>query len=139
MLRMGRPMCIPRPSMVYSLGMVRDFLFGGFCTAADQAAGRGNIGELCPAASTRQDQFEITADYEHMIAQSGDGVGLTLKRSLYMKAARDLARALSNPALYTPAHPYTPPGVPVSFLEQPAATRCAKVANSRPLTLMSLG
>src|SRR5690606_29893441 len=28
----------PGPSMVYSLGMVRDYLFGGFCTADDQAA-----------------------------------------------------------------------------------------------------
>jgi hypothetical protein len=115
----------PGPSMVYSLGMVRDFLFGGFCTAADQAAGRGNIGQLCPNASTRPDQFEIAADYEHMIAQTGEGVGLTLRRGLYMKASRDLARALSNPALYTPAHPYAPPGVDPAYLQQPAATRCA--------------
>ncbi len=115
----------PGPSMVYSLGMVRDFLFGGFCTAADQAAGRGDIGQLCPSVSTRQDQHELTADYEHMIAQSGEGVGLTLKRSLYMKASRDLARALSNPALYTPAHPYAPPGVDPAFFQQPAAARCA--------------
>ncbi len=115
----------PGPSMVYSLGMVRDFLFGGFCTAADQAAGRGNIGQLCPNASTRRDQFEITADYEHMISQTGDGVGLTLKRSLYMKASRDLARALGNPALYTPLHPYAPPGVDPGFLDQTAQVRCA--------------
>lgn len=115
----------PGPSMVYSLGMVRDFLFGGFCTAADQAAGRGDIGQLCPVAGTRQDQFEITADFEHMISQTGDGIGLTLKRGLYLKASRDLARALSNPALYTPAHPYAPPGVDPAYLAQPAATRCA--------------
>lgn len=115
----------PGPSTVYALGMIRDFLFGGFCTAADQAAGRGNIGQLCPVMSTRQDQFEITADYEHMITQDGDGVGLTLRRSLYMRAARDLARALSNPALYNPDSPYAPPGVPMSYFDQPAATRCA--------------
>jgi len=121
----------PGPSMVYSLGMVRDFLFGGFCTAADQAAGRGNIGQLCPNVSTRQDQFEITADFEHMIAQSGEGIGLTLKRSLYLKASRDLARALSNPALYTPVHPYTPPGVDPAVLQQPAAVRCANPVQLR--------
>ena len=29
--------------MVYVLRMVSDFLFGGFCTKADEAAGRGII------------------------------------------------------------------------------------------------
>lgn len=116
----------PGPSMIYSLAMVRDFLFGGFCTADDEAAGRGKVGELCPNLSTKQaDQFEIAADYEHMITQTGDGVGLTLKRSLYMKASRDLARALSNPALYNPADPYAPPGVDPSFFQIDATTRCA--------------
>lgn len=115
----------PGPSMVYVLGMVRDYLFGGFCTAEDQAAGRGNIGQLCPTASTRTEQFEITGDYEHQITQAGDGVGLTLRRSLYVRAARDLARALSNPALYNPDNPYAPPGVPFSFFAMPAVDRCA--------------
>lgn len=115
----------PGPSTVYVLGMIRDYLFGGFCTAEDQAAGRGNIGQLCPKASTRQDQLEITGDFEHMIAQPGDGVGLHLDRDLYMRAARDLARALSNPALYNPDNPYAPPGVPMSFLDTAAADRCA--------------
>lgn len=116
----------PGPSMVYSLGMVRDFLFGGFCTAEDEAAGRGDIGQLCPKISTaKDDQFEIPADFEHMITQQGDGVGLTLNRSLYMKASRDLGRALSNPALYNPMNPYAPPGVDYSFFQTPAAERCA--------------
>lgn len=115
----------PGPSMVYSLGMVRDYLFGGFCTADDQAAGRGNIGTLCPKQSTIPGQFEITADFEHQITQDGDGVGLTLTRGLYMKASRDLGRALSNPALYNPTHPYAPPGVDPSFFLVDAATRCA--------------
>ena len=115
----------PGPSMIYVLGMVRDYLFGGFCTTEDEAAGRGAVGQLCPVVSTRQDQFEITGDYEHQITQEGDGVGLTLRRSLYAKAARDLARALSNPALYNPDSPYAPPGVPMSFFETPRAERCA--------------
>jgi hypothetical protein len=115
----------PGPSMVYSLGMVRDYLFGGFCTAADQTAGRGNIGQLCPKTSAIPGQFEITADFEHQITQQGDGVGLALTRSLYMKASRDLGRALSNPALYNPAHPYAPPGVDPAFFLVDAATRCA--------------
>jgi hypothetical protein len=116
----------PGPSMIYSLQMVSDFLFGGFCTTEDEAAGRGKVGELCPNVSTKKnDQFEIDADFEHMISQTGDGVGLTLKRGLYMKASRDLARALSNPALYNPQNPYAPPGVDASFFQIDAATRCA--------------
>lgn len=115
----------PGPSMVYSLAMVRDFLFGGFCTEADEAAGRGNVGQLCPNTTTKPEQFEITADYEHMITQTGDGVGLTLRRGLYMKASRDLARALSNPALYNKDDAYAPPGVSAAYLAQDAATRCA--------------
>ena len=115
----------PGPSMIYVLGMVSDFLFGGFCTKADEAAGRGNVGQLCPKVSTKKDQYEITADFEHMITQPGDGVGLTLRRGLYMKASRDLARSLSNPALYNIENPYTPPGVPLSYISQTAAARCA--------------
>ncbi len=115
----------PGPSMIYVLRMVSDFLFGGFCTAEDQAAGRGNIGQLCPVVSTHQDQFEITGDYEHQFSQTGDGIGLTLRRNLYIRAARDLSRALSNPALYNPTNPYAPPGVDAAFLATPAATRCA--------------
>ncbi|MBA3397463.1 MAG: hypothetical protein H0T89_32855 [Deltaproteobacteria bacterium] len=115
----------PGPSMVYTLGMVNDFVFGGFCTAQDQAAGRGNIGTLCPIASKRPDQFEIASDYEHMLYQAGDGVGLTLRRGLYMKGVRDMSRALSNPALYNPAHPYAPPGVDPAYLLRTAEDRCA--------------
>ncbi len=115
----------PGPSTVYVLGMVRDFLFGGFCTAEDQAAGRGNIGQLCPKMSNKKDQFEITADFEHQITQPGDGVGLTLRRGLYVKASRDLARSLANPALYNLDNPYSPPGVPLSYFSMPAAQRCA--------------
>lgn len=113
----------PGPSMVYLLGWVRDYLFGGFCTADDEAAGRGMIGQLCP--NTPKAQFEFGADFEHMLTQVGDGVGLTLRRNLYMKASRDLSRALGNPAHYNLDNPYTPPGVPYSFTQVDAATRCA--------------
>ena len=37
----------PGPSMRYTLAMVQKYTFGGFCTAADAAAGRGAIGTLC--------------------------------------------------------------------------------------------
>ncbi len=115
----------PGPSMIYLLNYVSDSLFGGFCTKEDEAAGRGNVGQLCPKVSTLKDQFEITSDFEHQITQSGDGVGLTLRRSLWLRASRDLARALGNPALYNPTNPYSPPGVPLSFMQTMPATRCA--------------
>ena len=115
----------PGPSQIYFLAMVRDYLYGGFCTKEDEAAGRGNVGQLCPVATRRADQFEIAADYEHQISQEGDGVGLTLRRSLYVRASRDLARALGNPAHYNPDNPYAPPGVDDTFLAQTPAQRCA--------------
>lgn len=116
----------PGPSMKYSLSFIREYLFGGFCTAADQAAGNGNIGELCPEQQrpVMADQFEVKSDYEHMLYQDGEGVGLTLNRNLYTKAARDLSRALGNPALYNKDNPYLPPGVPESYLLLSAAERC---------------
>jgi pimeloyl-ACP methyl ester carboxylesterase len=115
----------PGPSMVYTLGMVSDFLFGGFCTAEDQAAGRGAIGTLCPMHTTKKDQFETDADFEHMFSQTGDGIGLTLDRSLYLKGLRDMSRAMGNAALYNPMNAYAPPGVPFSFMAIDAAQRCA--------------
>jgi hypothetical protein len=115
----------PGPSMIYTLGMIRKFLFGGFCTADDEAAGRGMVGQLCPATSDKPEQYEIESDYEHMVYQDGDGVGLTLSRNLYMKASRDLGRALGNPALFNPSNPYAPPGVDFSTFATDAATRCA--------------
>jgi hypothetical protein len=115
----------PGPSMRYTLDMVKRYTFGGFCTAEDQAAGRGNIGTLCPNATAKQDQFEVASDFEHMLFQDGDGVGLTLSRNLYMKGVRDMARAMSNPALYSPANPYAPTGVPFTFMATDPATRCA--------------
>lgn len=118
----------PGPSMKYSLSMFRDYLFGGFCTAAPDD--EGDVGALCPRDQRpiAADQYEIGSDFEHMTYQSGDGVGLTLRRNLYMKASRDLSRALSNPALYNPdpaANGYAPPGVDAAYLARTAADRCA--------------
>ncbi|MEZ4400252.1 MAG: alpha/beta hydrolase-fold protein [Kofleriaceae bacterium] len=113
----------PGPSMTYSLGMFNDFMFGGFCTGAQ-------AGQLCPEQQrpAAVEQHELRSDYEHMVYQAGEGVGLTLRRDLYMKAARDLSRALGNPALYNPdpaAHGYAPPGVDGAYLARAAADRCA--------------
>ncbi|HVV85967.1 MAG TPA: hypothetical protein VHE35_23065 [Kofleriaceae bacterium] len=115
----------PGPSMRYSLSMFQDYLFGGFCTANGDDVSQ--VGQLCAGAqrATAADQFEIKSDFEHMTYQEGDGVGLTLRRSLYMKASRDLARALGNPAIYNPDSPYAPPGVDAAYLAREAADRCA--------------
>jgi hypothetical protein len=60
-----------------------------------------------------------------MIYQAGGGTGLTSDRSFYLKAARDLSRALSNPAIFNPANAYAPPGVDFATFAQPSATQCA--------------
>jgi Putative esterase len=109
----------PGPSMVYTLGMVRDYVYGGFCDSAS-----GKLGMLCPKTDTLADQFETPSDFEHMLYQDGSGVGLTLDRSLYMKGTRDMARALANPALYNPTNAYAPPGVDFSYFATDPSTRC---------------
>jgi Putative esterase len=110
----------PGPSMVYTLGMVYRFLYGGFCDSAS-----GKLGMMCPNQALWPEQYEVSSDYEHMLYQAGMGVGLTLDRSFYMKGTRDLSRALGNPALYNPANPYAPPGVDFSYFATQPATRCA--------------
>ena len=109
----------PGPSMVYTLAMVRNYVYGGFCDAAS-----GKLGQLCPNPARWPEQYEVSSDFEHMLYQEGDGVGLTLDRSLYMKGTRDMARALSNPALYNPSNTYSPPGVDFSYFATDPATRC---------------
>ena len=115
----------PGPSMTYTLNMVYDFVYGGFCDSAS-----GKLGAMCPNTARWPEQFEVASDFEHMLYQSGDGVGLTLDRSLYMKGTRDMARALKNPALYNPTNTYAPPGVDFSYFATDTATRCAS-----PITL----
>lgn len=115
----------PGPSMRYTLSMFQDFLFGGFCPAVGDDTTR--VGQLCAAEQrpAAAEQFEIKSDFEHMPYQDGDGVGLTLRRNLYMKASRDLSRALGNPAIYSATSPYAPPGVDDAYLARTAADRCA--------------
>jgi hypothetical protein len=70
--------------------------------------------------------MEIPSDFEHFPYQKGEGVGLTLKRDLFVKANRDLSRAMGNPAYYNPASSYLPPGVPDSFAQLSPADQCAQ-------------
>jgi len=115
----------PGPDLTYTLGMIHDFFVAGFCTAAD---GPGKIGQLCmPARKLLDDQKEIYSDFEHFPYQAGEGVGLTLKRTLFVRANRDLARAMGNAAYYNGNTPsYLPPGVPDSYLQLSVADQCAK-------------
>ncbi len=104
----------PGPSTAYTLGMFAEYLMGGFCPD----------GGLCLDAQRPPyaGQYELRADFEHFVYQAGAGVGLTLNRRLYVRATRDLSRALGNPALYNPASAYLPPGVTDAWLANPA--RC---------------
>lgn len=117
----------PGPDLTYSMGFTRDLFFGGFCTAADEKAGRGAIGQACPLPrAPLRGQNEYVGSFEAMPVQLGEGIGLTLRRKLYLRANRDLARAIGNFALYNPQHPYLPPGVPASTLAQTPDEACKK-------------
>ena len=113
----------PGPDLTYSLGMIHDYFMAGFCSAAD---GAGKLGQLCPPARPLlADQGERMSTFESFLYEPGEGVGLTLRRSLYVRANRDLARALGNAAYYNPDSPYLPPGVPSTILQQANADLCA--------------
>lgn len=117
----------PGPDLTYSMAFTRDLFFGGFCTAADETAGRGKIGELCGAVRPPlPGQNEYVGSFEAMPVQLGEGIGLTLRRKLYLRANRDLARAVGNWALYNPQHPFLPPGIPENTLSQTPAEACSK-------------
>ncbi len=113
----------PGPDMTYTLGMIHDYFFAGFCTAAD---GPSMIGQLCPPKRPLlADQGEQMSTFESLLYQAGEGVGLTLSRSLYLRANRDLTRAMANAAYYNPDSPYLPPGVPASTVALTPADACA--------------
>jgi hypothetical protein len=111
----------PGPDMTYTLGMIHDYFIAGFCTAAS-----GKLGQLCPPdRQPLTDQMEVPSSFEAFPYQAGSGVGLTLKRDLYVRANRDLARSMGNAAYYNPDSPYLPPGVPSSVLAQMPSVTCA--------------
>jgi hypothetical protein len=111
----------PGPDLTYIQGFIRQVFFGGFCTADS-----GNLGKLCPSdRKPLLGQGETTGSFEAMPIQTGEGIGLTLGRSLYLRANRDLVRALGNWAYYNPGDAYLPPGVAASTLTQTPAVACA--------------
>jgi hypothetical protein len=106
----------PGPDLTYAQNFIREFFFGGFCEDNDPA---------CPSSrEPLAGQGEITGTFDAMPIQRGEGIGLTLRRSLYLRANRDLVRALGNWAYYNPADPYLPPGVPASTLAQTPEQAC---------------
>jgi hypothetical protein len=114
----------PGPDLTYTLGMIHDFFLAGFCTADD---GVDKIGQLCPLKrQALADQGEVGSSFESFLYQAGEGVGLTLRRQLYIKANRDLARALGNAGYYNPDSNYRAPGVPASYIALDNATACAQ-------------
>ena len=114
----------PGPDMTYSLGMIHDYFLAGFCTAAD---GKDKIGQLCPSPrKPLLDQLEVPSSFEAFPYQAGEGVGLTLRRQLYLRANRDLARAMGNASGYNPDSPYLPPGVTAEYVARSTADQCGK-------------
>ncbi len=109
----------PAGHLDYFMDMLRNSHLAGFCTAQDEKAGKGKLGALCPLPrGPLPGQHELLMSYEKMLYQKGQGVGLTLKRDLYMRGVRDIMRAYGNPMYYNPEHPLLPPGVPASHLTQ---------------------
>ena len=131
----------PGPDIVYDINLARDLLLGGFCTADDEAAGIGKVGEseltkpACQHRKALADQFEYVFDFEQMNYQAGDGVGLTLKRGTFLRAYRDLSRGFGNGAYGTLPSTntmggvlhgtYLPPGVGAATLSQASPDLCA--------------
>lgn len=120
----------PGPDLLYTQGFIRDFFFGGFCSDEDQRADPTNpdkqIGKACPPRrQPLAGQGELVGTFEAMPIQTGEGIGLTLRRRLFLRANRDLVRALGSWAYYNPRDPYLPPGVPASTLVQDPAAACA--------------
>lgn len=134
----------PGPDLTYSQGYIRDFFVAGFCTA--DRDGKEKIGQLCPATRVPlRGQGERVGDFEKMPVQKGEGIGLTLRRGVFLEANRDLVRALGNWAFANPKDPYLPPGIPRSSLAQKPADACLRAnttvlrgteaagANAKPL------
>ena len=114
----------PGVNLLYFLNMLAESYMSGFCTAQDEAAGKGKVGQLCPLSrKPLKGQHELLMTYEKMLYQKGQGVGLTLGRSLYMRGTRDIMKAYGNPTYYNPDDPYLPPGVPSTFLSK-GSTAC---------------
>ncbi|HWE30090.1 MAG TPA: hypothetical protein VHB97_18900, partial [Polyangia bacterium] len=115
----------PGPDLTYTLGMIHDFFFSGFCSPVDGAGQM--IGQLCtPKRQLLTDQGERMSTFESFLYEAGEGVGLTLRRSLYVKANRDLTRAMGNGVYYNPDSPYLPPGIPASTLALSPTDACAQ-------------
>lgn len=106
----------PGPDLTYAQNFIHEFFFGGFCEDNDP--------NCPPSRAPLAGQGEITGTFDAMPIQRGEGIGLTLRRSLYLRANRDLVRALGNWAYYNPADPYLPPGVPISTLSQTPEQAC---------------
>jgi hypothetical protein len=116
----------PGPDLTYSLRMIYDWMMAGFCTAPDDGAQK--IGQLCaPRRVPLGAQFERGQSFEAMLTEKGEGTGLTLRRDLYLRALRDLSRAVGNPAYpyVSGGSPYLPPGVEASFVSRQPSDVCA--------------
>ena len=117
----------PGADFTYTLGLVGEWFFGGFCDATS-----GKLGQLCPPArKPLVEQHEEFMDFEHLNYQRGEGVGLTLRRNTFMRAYRDLSRALGNAAYApnsmdakAPGASYLPPGITSDVLGMAPAEFC---------------
>jgi hypothetical protein len=112
---------------VTSSRYLREYVFGGFCTAAERA----RLGDTACASSSlartppAPDLNYTTQDFEHFFAPPGGGTGGTFDRRARFRGFRDIARMFGNSVMGAdPANAVLPRGVPASELTRSDAERC---------------
>ncbi|MEZ4394349.1 MAG: hypothetical protein R3A48_25025 [Polyangiales bacterium] len=107
---------------------LREYVFGGFCTAAERA----RLGDTACASSSlartrpAPDLNYARQDFEHFFAPPGGGTGGTFDRRARFRGFRDIARMFGNPIMRAdPSSRVVPLGVPASELSRSDAERCS--------------
>lgn len=106
---------------------LREYVFGGFCTAAQRASLGDRACASSSLARTRPapDLNYARQDFEHFFAPPGGGTGGTFDRRARFRGFRDIARMFGNAVMRAdPMNSLLPQGVPASELTRSDADRC---------------
>lgn len=108
---------------------LREFVFGGFCTAAQRATlgdAACNMGSSLARVPMFSDLGFVPQHFEFFNTPPGGGTGGSFDRAARFRGMRDIARAFGNPINDAdPATHLLPPGVPASELTRSDTDRCA--------------
>ncbi len=100
---------------------------GGFCTAAERAAGMDCSMATNARSPEPNDYYTVDQNFEYWNYPDGrDGQGGTFDRQSYSQIYRDLTHMFGNPLMQSdPANGVLPLGVPATELMRTDAERCA--------------